>query len=1101
MLSIVYGRESIDKEKFIYQDIRSRGGRTLVIVPDQYTLEAEKQAFRLLGAESLLDVEIISMSRLGSRLIAECGGGKNVFIDKYGRHMLLAQIAARREADLTAFRGKMNKQAFLEMTNNLISEMKQYNVTPADLMALGETLEADSLLKAKLSDLHLIFSAYEEKIAGKYTDSEDYIDLYTEKIPLSRLIRGARIWIYGFDSFAPKAIKVLGGLMETAEEVSVFLTDDRDCRDEEIFKLPEMVMANLESEAANRGIESRRQKVNEGSGFDAIKRTKALAKLEKELYAIYKEPCAETKGITLVKAANMYSEAESAAAHILYLLREKGLRYRDMVVICNDQTTRASIVSRVFEEYGVTLFDDKKRSVLSSPIAIYIVSLLEVVGGGYRTGDIFKVLKTGFTPLTEEEIEDLENYAIKYRIKGSMWKKPFVKGVFEYGEDGLCRLNEIREKATALFTSFEALCQRAKTNGEFVEACYDYLTETAGLGEAVMRLLEAQEAQELFDLAEETSQTWGKIVGLFEQIAELSGEEKFDRKAFAALLTAGLSQLEIGVLPPTSDDLLMGTMQRTRSGPVKAVVVIGVNEGLLPQNISDEGLFTIEELEFLAESGREICKADKIRVLEEKLAIYRNLSKAEEDLWISYSASDEEGKETRPSEIIETLRRIFPGLTTEEDVVSAEDALALVGGTVSTLRHLTYALHQGRKGEKIDGLWETVARWYEVNEPAALERVTDGMAFTNSQADLPKSLTSLLYKKENSRDLTLSPSGLERFSRCPFSHFLTYGLRPEERRAFAASGREIGDIYHRCLMEISQKLTEENRWDSITEAECRDMVGRIVNRQTELYREGLFSQGNEERYKASRIEEACFYVCRALIAQVREGKIKESLYETPFGCGNPIGPIQVEAEGELIRIEGKIDRLDVLVDDRVKIIDYKTGKENFRADEARAGYRLQLMLYLKAAQEDRKKPAGVFYFLIGDPRVDLTGTEQEKVSEKISGELGKAFRLNGVMVDDDRVIDNIAGEFAGYSDIVPLRKGKEGIKATSEGFLLSEEAFARLQQDVDLQVEKLCGQLIRGRIAINPKKTDRESPCTYCQFKSICRFDLSFPGCNFDVVK
>lgn len=1101
MLNIVYGRESIDKEKFIYQDIRAKGGRTLIIVPDQYTLEAEKQAFRLLGAESLLDVEIISMSRLGSRLIAECGGGKRVFIDKYGRHMLLSQIASRKEDELKAFRGNMNRQAFLEMTNNFISEMKQYNVMPEDLTVLGESLPEDSLLKAKLFDLHLIFSEYEEKIAGKYTDSEDYIGLYTEKIPLSRLIKGARIWIYGFDSFAPKAVKVLGGLMDAAEEVNIFLTYDSGCRDEEIFKLPEIVMANLESEAALRGIKCRKQKVEEGSGFDAIKRTKALVKLEKELYAIYKEPCDDNRGITLVKAANMYSEAESAAAHILHLVRDKGLRYRDMVVICNDQTVRSSVIGRVFEEYGVALFDDKKRSVLSSPIAVYPTALLDVVVYRYRTSDIFKVLKTGFTSLSEEEIEALENYAIKYRIKGSMWKKPFVKGALEYGEDGLQQLNRIRAEVAALFSDFEALYKDAKTNGAFAEACYDFLTEAAGLGDAVSKLIEEQESRELFDLAEETGQIWGQMVGLLEQIVELSGEEKFDGKAFANLLTVGLSQLEIGVLPPTADDLLMGTMQRTRSGPVKAVIVLGANEGLLPQNINDEGLFTIEELEFLAEAGKEICKADKIRGLEEKLAIYRNLSKAEQDLWISYSTSDEEGKETRPSEIIDTLRRIYPSLVVEEDVVSAENTMELLGGAVGTLRHLTYALQRGRKGEKVDSLWRAVARWYEENEPEALKRVTDGLAFTNSQADLPRTLAGLLYKREDGSGLTLSPSRLERFSRCPFSHFMTYGLRPEERRAFAALGREIGDIYHQCLMEISQKLTKENRWDSITEAECRELVMQIVNRQAAVYREGVFSFSNEERYKVSRIEDACFYVCWALIGQVREGKIKESLYEVPFGSGQSIAPICVEAEGEMLRIEGKIDRLDVLADERIKIIDYKTGKESFSASEARGGYRLQLMLYLKAAQENRKKPAGVFYFLIGDPRADLTGTVGEEMADKIAKEIGKSFRLNGVMVDNGQVIDNIAGEFEGYSDIVPLRKGKEGIKATSEGFLLSDEEFALLQKDVDAQVEKLCGQLVRGRIAINPKKTDRESPCTYCQFKSVCRFDLSFPGCNFDVVK
>lgn len=302
-------------------------------------------------------------------------------------------------------------------------------------------------------------------------------------------------------------------------------------------------------------------------------------------------------------------------------------------------------------------------------------------------------------------------------------------------------------------------------------------------------------------------------------------------------------------------------------------------------------------------------------------------------------------------------------------------------------------------------------------------------------------------------------------------------------------------------MEISEKLSKEGLWDTVTEEECRAMTQEITAREAKQYREGVFQFSNEERYKLSRVEDTCFHVCWALIEQVRSGEILESKYEVPFGRNADIPPIEVDCGDKSVLIEGKIDRLDLMHEDRVKIIDYKTGKEYFRIEEARGGYRLQLMLYLKAAQEKQKKPAGVFYFLIDDPRVDLTETEKEKYAEKISKEMSKSFRLNGVMVDNGAVIHSIAGEFDGYSDIVPLRNTKEGIKATSDGFLLSEEEFQQLQTDVDAQIEKLCKELVNGRIAIHPKKTDRTSPCVYCEFKSICKFDIAFDGCNYDVVK
>jgi len=488
-------------------------------------------------------------------------------------------------------------------------------------------------------------------------------------------------------------------------------------------------------------------------------------------------------------------------------------------------------------------------------------------------------------------------------------------------------------------------------------------------------------------------------------------------------------------------------------------------------------------------------------VWEEQLAIYRNLAKPSEDLWISYSVSDAEGKELRPSELIDTLKRIFPNVRVEKDVLNRGDVKALIGGRVNTMRHLTKALQDGGKGDKVDGAWNVVLDWFKAEDKALLERIAGGLAFSNKQADLPLDVASKLFQRDDLKEIVLSPSRLERFSRCPFAHFVSYGLRPEERRVYEAASREIGDIYHQCLMEISEKLSAEESWDTITQEECRRVIGEITAREADRYREGIFQFSNEERYKLRRVEDTCFHVCWSLIEQVRAGEILDSKYEVPFGKGQSIPPIEVACGDKHVRIEGKIDRLDLMHDDRVKIIDYKTGKEYFRVEEARGGYRLQLMLYLKAAQEQKKKPAGVFYFLIDDPRVDLTKTEKETYVEKISKEMRKAFRLNGVMVDNGAVIHGIAGDFDGYSDILPLYSGKEGIKATSENFLLSEEEFAQLQQDVDVQIEKLCKELVDGRIAINPKKTDRTSPCVYCEFKNICRFDIAFDGCNYDVIK
>ena len=1100
MLNIFYGRESADKEKYIYEDIKGKQGRTIVIVPDQYTLEAEKRAFELLDTKGLLDVEIISMSRLGFHLFSEQGGDRDItFIDKYGRHMLLRQIAAEKEDELEVFKGSVRKNVFIELLNNFISEMKQYDITPEQLEATGEPLEEDSLLKKKLSDMHLIYSEYEKRIEGKYTDSEDYIDLYRQRIKTSDWIKNSSIWVYGFDSFAPKAMDLLGELMEAAKEISIFLTYDRGNTDEDLFTLSGIVMKRLEKEAADRGVNFSRQPVPE----DCIreKQSTGIEVLEKQLYASVRTPSENHEGVTIVEAANIYNEAESAASYILHLLRDKGYRYRDIVVICNDQEVRASVISRIFEEYGINLFNDKKRSILSSTVTIFVTTFIDIVANKYRTSDIFKLLKTGFSRFSQAEIERLENYTIKYRIRGTMWKKPFVKGLFEYGDEELEKINHTREQIAEVLGEFEEICKTSGTVKEFIREFYSFLMEKTDFEENIRNMIKVQQENGFLDFAEETEQTWNMIVGVFDQISEIAGEEKFKAGEFSQLLLAGLEELEIGVLPPTSDDILMGTMQRTRAGRVKAVLVLGANEGLLPQEAPGEGLFSIEELEYLADEGTELCKVDRVRLMEEKLAIYRNLTKADEQLWISYAKSDAEGNELRPSELIDSLLNIFPGLKPEKDVLNVNDETLKLGGKINTLRHLTSELQKVKKGEKINGVWEEVYKWYRENDKDSLDKVKEGLAFTNKQRNLSGRMAETLFQKRNEEDMILSPSQIEKFSRCPFSHFITYGLKPDERRIFEAGSREIGDVYHECLMKMAERLTEEDRWESLTDDELRELIDEILSSRIAEYREGVFLYNPEEEYKMKRLKDTCFYVCKGMIEQVRTGQIQKSFFEIPFGKGKSIKPITVELDDKEVYIEGKIDRLDLLKGDRVKIIDYKTGNEKFDITEAEKGYRLQLMLYLKAAMGEEKKPAGVFYFLIGDPQFDVTGVVSEDISEKISKEMKKFFRLNGIMVDTDEVIQGIAGTFEGFSDVVPLRNTKKGVTGTANGFLLTEEEFASVQDAVDVQINNLCKALTEGVIAIHPKKSGDTSPCAYCDYKGICRFDTRYPGCNYEIIK
>ena len=104
MLNIYYGRENIRKDKFIFDSIGAGStGKVLLLVPDQFTLQAERDAFFYLGVKGFMDLDVVSISRLGSKILAETGGGKTPMINKYGRHMLLAKILREKREELELY--------------------------------------------------------------------------------------------------------------------------------------------------------------------------------------------------------------------------------------------------------------------------------------------------------------------------------------------------------------------------------------------------------------------------------------------------------------------------------------------------------------------------------------------------------------------------------------------------------------------------------------------------------------------------------------------------------------------------------------------------------------------------------------------------------------------------------------------------------------------------------------------------------------------------------------------------------------------------------------------------------------------------------------
>ena len=523
MLKLFAARENIDKERFLYEHV---SGETLILVPNQYTLVAEEQAIRYLDTKCLFDVEVLSMNRLGLRVLTEQGLESTRMLDQYGRFMLLNRIIKSHKDDLNTFANSVGKLTFASMVNDFISNFKQQNCSMEEVREMLASEDAEGLLKEKLAELEVILEEYEKSIEGKYTDSEDYIAMYVDAIGKSEQVLGKKVWIYGYDSITPKFMNAMFELATRCDEVN-FIVNKSD------YELDKNLVKALLAEGNARGVEVRLEDIPE---IYALAKSETIARIEQGLFNDELSEAEREKNddfvpcdLTMVRAANPYYEAESAACYIYHLVRDLGYRMRDIQVIANDEGTMQPIIRRTFEEYGLPVFMDQSRSITDAAPVNFIVNMLWFLRYESKTDALMAMLKTGMAGVAREQVELLENYARTYRIKGSMWSRPFKYGAEAYGE----KFAEIEHMRASLVEALAELDgMTSGTVAEFVAAFKEYLNSEWQLAEGVRNAADLQVKSGLVDDAQRGVESYQAALALLDPMVEIMGDEALDIAEF-----------------------------------------------------------------------------------------------------------------------------------------------------------------------------------------------------------------------------------------------------------------------------------------------------------------------------------------------------------------------------------------------------------------------------------------------------------------------------------------------------------------------------------------------------------------------------------------
>ena len=1076
-----------------------------LIVPEQYTMEAQRELVTMHPAGGMMNIDAIGMNRLAYRVFDELGISTGQVLEDFGKSMLIKKILCEQQDTLQVYGSYYDKLGFVDEMKSMMSEIFQYNIKQDTIDEIMEQIPEDSVVAGKMQDIRHIYEEFEAFAGERYIVAEQLVELLTRHVGQSKLVCGSSLYFDGFTGFTPVQLELVEKLMTCADDLTFsFTLDDRDqkyehIKDYELFYLTKTTIKKLTEAAAAAGVEIESPVVLPGTINYRLGENRELFFLERNLfrspYQKWKQPL---ERIHLTATGDAQDEIVFVASTIRRLVREKGYRYKDIAIVAGDLEQASHIYERVMDEYEIPVFIDANACLKANPCAETIRSVLAVLADDFSYDSVFRFLKAGMTDLSFEDIELLENYALKRGVRGySRWNRAVSEN---YEKTSPVNIEEIRQAFMKMFGDIrKVFADKKAVTKDYVEALYDFLLQIHMYEKLEARKNELYEENRINE-GDAYGQIFEKTVRLFDKIAELLGDTKMSVKEFYEIVDTGLSDIEVGVVPPTVDRVLIGDITRSRLNHIKVLFFTSVNDGIVPKAPKKGRILSDRDRDILSDCGLELAPSDKQNSYIEQFYIYTILTKPSDHLYISYHKLSASLESMRPSYLLGRISNIFPSLQAEE-----YDAASCMPDTVNrSLRRIL------RAEDSEDAESRILTRILtEKGFAGELTAIYKGRTYRNVAEQLPPETIALLY----GRYLHASVSKLELYARCGFAYFLKYGLRLKEREMYQVDVRNVGVILHSVMEGLFKQVrdTRNNDWENFPEDERMLMVTELVNRAAEESAGDFFEDNARNAYMLQMIERMAQTSAGMLQKHIRLGSMKPGMLEKTFDSAkDEVGSYLFELPNQIqMSINGKIDRVDVEEEDGtvyIKVIDYKSSTRKLSLEEILNGEQLQLVTYSAIAYEIEKmiypdkniQIAGLLYYSFDDPVIEIesseidTGTEQPEFSdqEKLDAERMEKMKLQGFVNESPAVIQKMDHT---CNQSLPVKLDKNGDIKKSEN-VVSADQIRTIMELTRENIEELGSQIAEGKIAIEPYKNKSNTGCDYCEFKNICHFDVKNGG-------
>ena len=1085
LLKIYIGRAGSGKTSKIFNEIKeavlSEKENLILSVPEQYSHDAERMLCQFCGDKASLYAQVLSFTRMCSRVFAETGGIADRFIDEAGKILVMSRALELVSEQLKVYGGLSKRSEFISKLVETAKEFRSSKITVDRIIETSFCMDAS--LKDKLSDIAIIFRVYWGLMNNEVLDPDERLDRLCEKISDAGLFENASVWFDGFDDFTAQQYCVIEEILKKAEDVIVCLNCDGIYSDEPVFEIARNTAKTLIRFAEDNNIPV------ETVLFENSMQGKAqtLKFLEKTLFSN-----TDTKfdgvnsEVSAYVCSNMTEECEMAAALAIQLV-QNGARWDDIAVAVSDFDAYFAVLGSVFEKYGIPIYSDTKLDILNLPPVLAVISALRIITDGWKYEDVFTYLKTGFANISREDCDVLENYVHMWNIRGAMWyrSEPWTfsqdgyKG--EADEKYVERINEIRLRVKKPLVKLRKAISAASVNGDKLTAICEFFDDIS-LPENIEKYADKFCSNGDYYMAECYMNLGEIIMSALEQFYSVAGDFDTKNEDFVYQLGLLFSKYDVGVIPTSVDNVFVGDISRLRKRDVKHLFVLGMTEGAVPTVTSASGIFSDAERDELISVNFGLSKSSVYRLFGDVNSVYKLLTMPAESLTIMYPLADASGASLNPSYIFENIADMF-GLDAVKPKISdyklwaekpCREYAAIYSKTEAEAASAGCVFEQDEEFSHLLGA---------IDEVSSLHR---------------KTLTPESAKKLYGDKITMTASRVDKYKSCKYAYFLQYGLKAKPRMKAEFDASVIGTFVHYILENVTRDIEASCGFKNINDDECIKLTKKYVDLFVTKELGEMQDKTARFKYLFESLCDNTVSVVLNMINELKKSDFRPLDFELDFSDNGDISPYNVTSNDAQLFVRGVVDRVDGWVHDGklyVRVVDYKTGTKTFNLSDIWYGMGLQMLIYLFALKAMGKErygmeivPAGVLYA----PAKEVLLSESRHVSDaELEKNRLKNLRRSGLILADDEVIE--AMENGDDKIYLPLKKSKEGTYTGDS--LATAENLGLLAKHIDEILVDISKEIFNGNVSADPYyRSQVDNSCMYCDYFHACHYSEETDG-------